>query len=194
MTDVLKEIDITAMTEEGAIPIDGTLEKDKLGYVYFQDEENTIFDDQSAKIFNLMSDNREYKSDGTMMSTNTVIITPNNILFHGLSFSGPDPKNWVRGFEKGVQKSEILGGQIQGPKMTYEEFVDRFENNDIDTEEYVNLISYKRIGQNFEFILTDGTKYKLSDCEIYMPFGDREVYTRKIGGIREVLKGRTRES
>ena len=34
---------------------------------------------------------------------------------------------------------------------------------------------------------------KLSDCEIYTPYGDAEVFDNKIDGIREILRGRSKE-
>lgn len=180
---IAKEVDILEILglPKGPVAIEGTYEDYKRDYVYFEDNTKKTF----SKLFDELSDklliSRDYKSDGSMMSLGTIIITPDNVLFHCASLSG-DIENWRKGLDRAAKSLNLLVADITGIK--YKELGD-------NAEDYVNLESYKKTGKAFDFVLSNGKKYKLSDCEIYMPSAEKmSIFETKIKELRKMIKER----
>ena len=62
-SDILEILGI----ETGPIPINGTFEREGLEFVYFQDDGKHSFNKQFDLLSDLLLNNRDYKSDGSMM-------------------------------------------------------------------------------------------------------------------------------
>jgi hypothetical protein len=173
----IKEVLEMLGIKTGPVVIGGTLEDQTQEFIYFQDDGKHSFSKQFDLLFDLLLSNRDYKSDGSMMAGGSIIITPDNMIFHCISLFG-DKENWRKGFIRAANILGIIVGDVVGPK---------YKTLGPNPEDYVNLESYKETGKAFDFVLSDGRAYKLSDCEIHMP-SDWLIPGIKRGGYEAKLK------
>ena len=184
MTEVLQMLGI----KTGPVVIAGTLEDEAQEFIYFQDDGKHSFGKQFDLLFDLLLSNREYKSDGSMMAGGDVIITPNNMIFHCIALFG-DKENWKKGFIRAANILGLIVGEVIGPK---------YKTLGPNPEDYVNLLSYKETGKVFNFVLSNGKSYRLSDCEIYMPNDylgpgiKKSGYELKLKEFRKLVKERNK--
>ena len=185
MREVLQMLGI----KTGPVAIGGTFENPTREFVYFQDDGKHSFDKQRSIIFGMMVKDAYCKSDGTMWSGAAVIITPDNVIFHCVSLSGPDTGNWRKGFIRSANILGLIAGEVVGPK---------YKTLGPNPEDYVNLLSYKETGKVFNFVLSNGKSYRLSDCEIYMPNDylgpgiKKSGYELKLKEFRKLVKERNK--
>ena len=116
-----------------------------------------------------------------IMNMNTIIITPDNILFHCIDITGSDTPNWRKGLDRAMKSEGLLVADIKGP--IYKELGP-------NVEDYVNRESYKETGKVFDFVVSNGKKYVLSDCEIDMISGDRPVYEKAVKKLKAIALAR----
>lgn len=157
-------------------------------FVYYQDNSRRNTLTHFRKVSDRLVDIKRLssKSDGTASTTNQVIITPDNILFLGMSLSGPSVPIWRKAFREAGKELGVITAEIEGPVAT--SYMPNLGLEDHGPE--VTNYDYKETGKMFDFVRSDGKSYNLTECEIYFMSGLRELYEEKIKYVRETLRAR----
>lgn len=168
----------TSDHQQEPIAICGIVESDTYQYAYIQDDGKNTPTELLNALLDAMKKDYDCTNDGSLMFTNTVIITPEKVLLHCIAIAGNKVK-WYEGFFRAASNLGLLMGKI----IIGLYYVD----NAAKVKNSVNIENYKRTGSRFYFIISDLGLYKLSACTVHSIAGDCKEYEARIKELRAML-------